>query len=92
MKDLKRSHFKKNTREFCFDALAKFCPVSGKDFHLKRIFLGKHGLGYRASANCFCSECSTFLYKEKRININRGAPLVLGKIVTQKEALWMKKF
>jgi len=80
VRKIRRLHFKKDTREFCFDALADFCPVTGKEFHLRRIFLEKHVSGHRTSSNCFCSECGIFLYKDKEKN-KRGLPVFFGKIV-----------
>ena len=81
MEKSRRLHFRKNTRKFCFDALTNFCPVSGKDFHLKRIFLEKHSLGHRTSANCFCSDCAALLYKESKVSVNKGMPIFIGKSV-----------
>lgn len=79
--DSRRLHFKKNTREFCFETLTTFCPVSGKGFYIRRDFLEEHGHSYRTAADCFCNECSMFLYKEGKKRVKRGAPISLGKSV-----------
>jgi hypothetical protein len=80
MKDLRRLHFKKDIRNFCFEALVDFCPVTGKEFYLRRSFLEKHVSGHRTPSKCFCSECGIFLYKDEERN-KRGLPVFFGKIV-----------
>ena len=81
MKDLRRLHFKKDTREFCFDALADVCPVTSREFHIRRIYVGAHILIHRTPANCVCSECKILLYKERKERVKRGMPVFFGKIV-----------
>lgn len=76
----RRLHFKKDIREFCFDALADFCPVTGKEFHLQRDFLEEHCSGHRTPSNCSCSECGIFLYKDKERS-KRGRPFCFSRIV-----------
>lgn len=72
------SHFKRDARGFCFETLFDFCPVTGGEFYLKRIFLEKSITGRRRPSNCFCSECGIFLYKDKK-RTKRGSQVLFGK-------------
>lgn len=81
MRKIRRPHFKKDAKEFCFEALLGFCPVTGREFHIQRDFLKEHCFGHQTPANCFCSECLTFLYKERKRKVKRGTPVFFGKIV-----------
>jgi len=87
MKDLIRKwrfarkfHFKPDTKKFCFDNLVELCPVTGKKFHVHRVFLEEHSSWHRVPADCFCSECLNFLYKERRKKDERGNSAFFGKI------------
>ncbi|MFA5084240.1 MAG: hypothetical protein WC475_02570 [Candidatus Paceibacterota bacterium] len=74
MRKTRRLHFKSNAEKFCFGALLDACPVTGRDFHIVRKFLAIHIWGRRTPADCSCSECGSFLYKEKREKAKRGMP------------------
>jgi len=81
VRKIRRLHFKKDAKEFWFDTLVDVCPVSGREFHIRRIYLGGHILNHRTPAKCVCTECGIPLYKEKKKRIKRGMPVFFGKIV-----------
>jgi len=64
---LKRSHFKRNAKTFCFENIAKTCPITRKPFEIAPEKLEKYVYGKISRRKQCCNQCHRVLYVEKKI-------------------------
>lgn len=66
---IRRLHFKEGItiKDFRFENITNFCPITKREFHIENQFLREHRWGWKTPTNCRCAECHVILFKVRGI-------------------------